>query len=104
MYAIIEVCSKQYKVCENDELFIEKPFTQRTHKLTLDRVLLAAKDKKVKLGNPYLKDVKVNCEIIGPLKAKKRIAFKYRKRKSSHFKRGQRQKLLKLKVKEIVFK
>jgi len=104
MYAIVEVGNRQYRVAENDEILIEKAVSPRTHKLSLDKVLLTAKDKSVKIGKPYLKDARVNCEVKAHLKGKKKIAFKFRRRKSSQTKRGHRQKLVLVKVKEIVVK
>jgi len=104
MYAIVEVGNKQYKVAKNDEILLEKAVAPRTHKLSLDKVLLTVKDKNVKLGKPYLKDTKVNCEVKAHLKGKKKLAFKFRRRKNSQSKRGSRQKLVLLKVKEIVTK
>ena len=104
MYAIVEIGSKQYKVAKDDEVLVEKAVPPRTHKISLDKVLLIAKDKNVKVGKPYLKDAKVNCEVIGHLRGKKKIAFKYRKRKSSQSKKGYRQKLVLLKIKEITVK
>lgn len=83
---------------------IEKALGARTHKLTLDKVLLAVKDKKAKLGQPYLKDAKVNCEVKARLKGKKKIVFKYRRRKGSATKKGHRQHLVLVKVKEIIVK
>lgn len=102
MYAIVEVGSRQYRVAENDELLIERTFPSRALKLSLDKVLLIVKDKTVKLGNPYLKDAKINCEVRRKLKGKKKIAFKFRRRKNSQSKRGYRQKFVLVKVKEIV--
>lgn len=104
MYVIVEVGNRQYKVAENDEILIEKAVSPRTHKLSLDKVLLATKDKKTKIGNPYLKNTKVNCEVVAHLKGKKKIAFKFRRRKSSQTKKGHRQRLVLVKVKEIVVK
>ncbi len=101
MYAIVEVGNRQYKVAENDEIVIEKALRESAHKLSLDKVLLIAKGKDIKLGKPYLKDIKVNCEVKARLKGKKTIAFKYRRRKNSQTKIGHRQKLLLVKVKEI---
>ena len=75
MYAIIEIGSRQYKVAEQDELLIETAVSARTHKLSFDKVLLAVKGKDAKIGNPYLKGAKVNCEVIAHLKGKKKIAF-----------------------------
>ena len=104
MYAIVEVGNRQYKVAENDEIVIEKALGERAHKLSLDKVLLIAEGKDIKLGKPYLKDTKVNCEVKARLKGKKTIAFKYRRRKNSQTKIGHRQKLVLVKVKEIVEK
>ncbi len=101
MYAIVEVGNRQYKVAENDEILIEKAVSPRGHKLSLDKVLLSVKDKNVKIGNPYLKGAKVNCEIIARPRGEKKIAFKYRRRKSSQSKKGHRQQLVKVRVKEI---
>lgn len=104
MYAIVEVGSRQYKVAKDDEILIEKAVSPRAHKLSLDKVLLIAKDKNVLFGRPYLKDAKVDCEVKARLKAEKKIAFKFRRRKSSQSKKGHRQKLVLVKVKEIVTK
>lgn len=104
MYAIVEVGNRQYKVAEGDELLVEKAISSGVHKISLDKVLLIAKDKTVKLGNPYLKEAKVDCEVKAHLKGKKKIAFKFRHRKSSQSKRGSRQKLVLVKVKEIIGK
>ncbi len=104
MYAIVEIGNRQYKVAEKEEILVEKAFSARTHKLSLDKVLLAVKDKKAHIGTPYLKDAKVNCEVIAHVKGKKKFAYKYRKRKSSQSKMGHRQKMVLLKIKEIVTK
>lgn len=101
MYAIIEIGNRQYKVAKADELCIEKAAAPRTQKLSIDKVLLIVKDKNVKIGTPYVKGAKVICEIKAHLKDKKKIAFKYRKRKDSHVKKGHRQRLVLVKVKEI---
>jgi len=101
MYAIVEVGNRQYKVAKDDEILIEKAITPRTQKLSLEKVLLISKDKRVSLGNPYLKNAKVNCEVKDQVKGKKLIAFKFRRRKNSQTIRGHRQKLILVKVKEI---
>jgi len=101
MYAIVEIGSKQYKVSENDQLLIEKAVSECKQKLTLDKVLLVVKDKKVKIGNPYLKETKVNCEVLGIRKIKKKVALKFRKRKDSQTKKGSRQKQVLVKIAKI---
>ncbi len=101
MYAIVEIGNRQYKVAVDEQVLIEKAVTPRAHKVSFDKVLLVVKDKTVKVGQPYLKGVKVNCDVIGRQKGKKKIAFKYRRRKGSQKKIGHRQQLILVKVKEI---
>ncbi|MFH1045466.1 MAG: 50S ribosomal protein L21 [Candidatus Omnitrophota bacterium] len=101
MYAIVAVGNKQYKITENDQIVIERTTAPRTHKLSLDKVLVMVKDKKITVGTPYIKDAKVECEVLAQVKGEKKIAYRYRRRKSSQSKKGHRQKCLLLKVKNI---
>ncbi|MBN3038672.1 MAG: 50S ribosomal protein L21 [Candidatus Omnitrophica bacterium] len=104
MYAIVEVGNKQYRIAQNDQILVEKAVSPRTQKVSLDKVLLVVKDKKAQFGNPYLKDARVQCEVVNQVKGKKKIAYKCRRRKSSRTKRGHRQKMVLLRVKEVVVK
>ena len=101
MYAIVETGGKQYKVQAGDVFEVEKLETAPGKTVKLDKVLLYSKGKSVEIGKPYVKDASVVCEVVSQIKGEKVIAFKYRKVKDSRTKRGHRQKLTKLKVKEI---
>jgi len=101
MYAIIEVGAKQYRVKQGDVIEVEKLSPESDGDITFDKVLLVAKDEQIEVGRPYLKDAKVTAEVIGQFKAKKVVSFKYRRRKSSHWKKGHRQQLTRLKIKGI---
>lgn len=101
MYAIVETGGKQYRVKKNDTFEVEKLETGLGKAINLDKVLMYVDGKKVEIGQPYLKNVKVSCEVLANIKAKKVISFKYRRRKSSRTKIGHRQKYTKLKVKDI---
>ncbi len=100
-YAIIETGGKQYKVTEGDELDIERVNSTQGSVITLNKVLLISDGKDINVGSPYLKDVCVICDYLSHFKADKVISFKYRRRKSSHWKKGHRQLLTRIKVKEI---
>ncbi len=102
MYAIIEVGSKQYNVKKGDILDVEKQVVKKDKEIALDKVILLATDKKIEVGQPYLKDVIVKAELLAQVKGKKVISFKYRRRKSSHWKKGHRQQFTRIKIKEIV--
>jgi len=101
MYAIIEVGGKQYSVKKDDIIEVEKQDAPEGKEITLDKVLLVSKDKKVEIGTPYIKEAKVVTAVLKQIKAKKVISFKYRRRKSSDWKKGHRQQLTRLKIKEI---
>jgi len=103
MYAVIEVGAKQYVVKKDDIIEVEKQDVDEDKEIILNKVLLVSKDKKVEIGQPYLKDAKVRAVVLKQLRAKKVVSFKYRRRKSSHWKKGHRQLLTRLKIKEIVF-
>jgi large subunit ribosomal protein L21 len=101
MYAIIEVGGKQYNVQEQDIIEVEKQGGSEGQEISLGKVLLISKDKKLEIGQPYLKEAKVVGEVIKQIKAPKVVSFKYRRRKSSHWKKGHRQQLTRIKIKEI---
>ncbi|MDD4979688.1 MAG: 50S ribosomal protein L21 [Candidatus Omnitrophica bacterium] len=101
MYAIVEVGAKQYSVKKGDIIEVEKQSGKDGSEITLNRVLFVSKDKKAEIGQPYLKGAKVEATVLGQIKGEKVVSFKYRRRKSSHWKKGHRQQLTRLKIKEI---
>ncbi len=102
MYAIIEVGAKQYKVEKDDVIDIERQDKKEHQNLTLNKVLLVAENNNIQIGQPYVKGAKVTASVLRNLKARKAISYKYRRRKSSHTKRGHRQLLTRIIIKEIV--
>jgi len=101
MYAIVETGNKQYKIQKGDCFDVERVNVDGKKPVKLDKVLLCSKGKSVEIGKPYVKSASVLCEVVSQIKADKTITFKYRKRKSSMKKTGHRQRLTRLRVKEI---
>lgn len=101
MYAIVEVGAKQYGVKVEDFIEVEKQTAKEGEEIALDKVLLVSKDDSVEIGKPYLKDAVVTALVVKQLKAKKEISYKYRRRKSSHWTKGHRQQLTRLKIQAI---
>jgi len=101
MYAIIEVGAKQYNVKKDDIIEVEKQASKGAKEITLNKVLMVSKDKKVEVGQPYVKDAHVRALVLGDIKGEKKISFKYRRRKAYHRTKGHRQQLTRLKIKEI---
>ena len=101
MYAIIESCGRQYKVSEGDVVFFEKLDAQEGKKITFDHVVLVSDDKKVEVGAPYVKGVKVEGKVVAHGKHKKIIVYKYKAKKNYRRTQGHRQPYTKVEITKI---
>ena len=101
MYAIIESCGKQYKVSEGDVVFFEKLDVEEGKKVTFDKVVLVSDDKKVEVGVPYVKGVKVEGKVVANGKGKKIIVYKYKAKKNYRRTQGHRQPYTKVEITSI---
>lgn len=101
MWAIVEIGKKQYFIEEGQSLEVER-LKEDKGEIFLDKVLLLACDEKVKIGTPYLDNVKVKAEIKEELKGKKIIVYKCKRRKKYRKKQGHRQIYTLLKILQIV--
>lgn len=100
MYAVVRTGGKQYRVAKDSVLKVESLKGDVGGKLTLDEVLMLGGDAP-KLGTPLVKGASVECEIVEHGQGEKVIAFKKKRRKDTHRKRGHRQHFTKLKVLSI---
>ena len=101
MYAIIESCGKQYKVAEGDVVFFEKLDVEEGKKVTFDKVVLVSEDKKVEVGAPYVKGVKVEGKVVSHGKGKKILVYKYKAKKNYRRTQGHRQPYTKVEITKI---
>ncbi|MFH1847425.1 MAG: 50S ribosomal protein L21 [Candidatus Omnitrophota bacterium] len=103
MYAVIELQGTQVLVQKDGRIEVNRMEEQKSKTIKIEKVLFGKKGASYFVGTPYIEDAYVECEIIGDKRSKKVIAFKYRDRKSSQSKKGHRQDLTELKVKNIHF-
>ena len=101
MYAIIESCGKQYKVAEGDVVFFEKLEVEEGKKVTFDSVVLVSDDKKVEVGAPYVKGVKVEGKVVSNGKGEKILVYKYKAKKNYRRTQGHRQPYTKVEITKI---
>ena len=101
MYAIIESCGKQYKVAEGDVVFFEKLDAEEGKKVSFDKVVLVSDDKKVEVGAPYVKGVKVEGKVLANGKAKKIVVYRYKAKKNERRTQGHRQPYTKVEITSI---
>ncbi|MBV9570317.1 MAG: 50S ribosomal protein L21 [Alphaproteobacteria bacterium] len=97
MFAVIRSGGKQYRVAENDVLSLDKLEGEVGAKLTLSDVLMLGGDKP-KHGAPLISGASVAAEIIEQGRGPKTIAFKKKRRKNTHRKRGGRSHLTTVKI------
>jgi large subunit ribosomal protein L21 len=97
MYAVVRTGGKQYRVAKDSVLKVETLVGDVGSKLTLSEVLMLGGDTP-KLGAPLVLGASVECEILEHGQGEKVIAFKKKRRKNTHRKRGHRQHFTKVKV------
>lgn len=96
MFAVIRTGGKQYKVAKDDVIAVEKLDGEAGSKVSFDVLMLDAT-----IGSPLVSGAKVTGEILSTAKGEKVIAFKKKRRKNTHRKRGHRQTFTKIKITEI---
>ena len=99
MYAVVRTGGKQYKVAKDTVLKVETLAGDVGSKLDLEVLMLGG--DKPQIGAPLVKGASVQCEILGHGQGEKVIAFKKKRRKNTHRKRGHRQSFTKVKVLSI---
>ena len=97
MKAVIETGGKQYYVTEGSVIYIEKLDQESGSKVTFDKVLMI----NGVVGKPYVKNAKVEGEILKHGKTKKIVVFKYNPKKKYRKKQGHRQPYTKVEIKSI---
>ena len=100
-YAIIQIGGSQHKVSKGDVFDADLQRGQPKKSVKISKVLLYHSGKKFEVGTPYVKGASVTCDILKEGRGKKVMAYKYKRRNSSKFKRGHRQNFVTLKIKEL---
>ena len=98
MIAVIKVAGQQFKVEKDQTLYVPHVEGQAGDKLKLE-VLLADKDGKLSVGSSL--KTKVAAEILDQVKGDTLIAYKQKRRKGFHKKKGHRTAYTKIKVTDI---
>ena len=100
MFAVIRTGGKQYTVAKDDVLTVERLDGDVGTTLTLGEVLMLG-GSSPKAGLPLVEGASVMAEIVEQGRGGKVVAFKKKRRKNTHRKRGHRQPFTKLKITAI---
>ena len=100
MFAVIRSGGKQYRVAQDEIITVERLKGEVGNTLKLQDVLILGGDKP-KVGAPLVSGAAVQAEILEQGRGEKVVAFKKKRRKNTHRKRGHRQPYTKLKITAI---
>ena len=99
MFAVVKIAGQQYKVEKDQTLYVPHLGGNPGDKVEFEEITLVDKDGKLSLG----KDVKakIKAEIVDHVKGDTLIAYKQKRRKGFHKKRGHRTQYTQIKVTDI---
>jgi large subunit ribosomal protein L21 len=101
MYAIVEIAGQQFKVVQDQRLFVHRLADKEGAKVSFDKVYLLDDGKKVTLGAPAITGAFIEAKVVSHLKGDKVIVFKKKRRKGYRVKNGHRQALTELVIEKI---
>lgn len=97
MFAIVEIAGLQYKVEQDQKLFVNRLKGDKGAKVSFDKVLLTVNGTTT-VGAPAVSGITVDAEILEHVKADKVIVFKKKRRKGYAKKNGHRQSLTQIQI------
>jgi large subunit ribosomal protein L21 len=97
MFAVVTIAGQQFRVKENDELFVHRLAGEAGDSVEFSDVLMTGKEDGLGLGDA-VKSVVVKAEIINHSKGDKVLIFKKKRRKGYQKLNGHRQYLTKIKI------
>lgn len=101
MYAVVEIAGQQFKVSPKAKLYVPKLAKSVGDNLKIDKVLLFSDGKETKIGNPVLKGVNVEAQVLGHEKDDTVIVFKKKRRKGYRVRRGHRQQYTRIEITKL---
>ena len=101
LYAIAETSGQQFWFEINRYYDIDRLNAKEKDKITLEKVLLLKDKNSITIGKPYVKDAKIELEVVSHKRDKKILVYKMRPKKKTRKKMGHRQELTRVMVKSI---
>lgn len=98
-YAILKTGGKQYRVQVGQTLDVDCiDSLAEGEETSFDQVLLIENDGATKVGSPFIVGASVQAKVLSQYLGKKVIAFKFKRRKGFHKKKGFRRSLTKIEI------
>ena len=101
LYAIAETSGQQFWFEVDKYYDIDRLNAKEKDKITIDKILLIKDKDNISVGQPYVKNAKIELEVVSHKRDKKIIVYKMRPKKKTRRKMGHRQELTRVMVKSI---
>ena len=101
MFAVIEAGGKQYKVVEQDIIFVEKLAVAEGDEIVFDQVKALSDANGFRVGTPVVDGARVTAKVLRNGKGKKIYVLKYKAKKNEKKKIGHRQPYTKVQIVKI---
>jgi large subunit ribosomal protein L21 len=102
MFAIVNIRGKQYKVTENQKLFVPRLKDEIGAKVTFSDVLMIERENnKFEIGAPVISSINIEATVLDHVKDDKVIVFKKKRRKQYRRTRGHRQQYTQIEINKI---
>jgi len=101
LYAIAETSGQQFWFEVDRYYDIDRLNAKEKDKITLEKVLVLKDKESITIGKPYIKDAKIELEVVSHRRDKKILVYKMRPKKKTRRKMGHRQELTRVMVKSI---
>jgi large subunit ribosomal protein L21 len=102
MYAIVEIAGKQFKVTQDQQLYVPQLGLEEGSAIAFDKVLLVEDGDDVAIGAPTVTGAKVMGKVLDHVRGDKIIVFKKKRRKGYKKTQGHRQDYTKILIESIV--
>ena len=100
-FSVIQTGGKQYRVSAGQKLKIEKLEVKAGDKVVFDTVLLRSVGDAVHVGAPYVAGATTEAKVIGDVRGKKAIVFKYHSKTRARKKKGHKQDYTEIEITKI---
>ena len=101
LYAIAETSGQQFWFEVDKYYDIDRLNAKEKDKIIIDKILLIKDKDNISIGKPYIKNAKIELEVVSHKRDKKIIVYKMRPKKKTRRKMGHRQELTRVMVKSI---
>ncbi|MCF8309102.1 MAG: 50S ribosomal protein L21 [Bacteroidales bacterium] len=101
MYAILDINGQQFKVAENQNIYVHRQQEEEGSSIEFDGVLLLDNDGDIKVGAPTVEGAKVTAKVVAHTRGEKVKVFKKKRRKGYQKETGHRDDLTQLQIEAI---